>query len=153
MNKQESQYALIGFDNTSLLIPQQEVSVVETIDTVEINSDLSSDNVLGYFKNDMGNWPVFAISADFTKRDCLIASDRYCICLQDPDYGQFGIICSAVSSFQAEENSLMMHTIAEIMLLPLSPILKLVYYQNYLYLLSNVEKLYGYLIEATSDGK
>ncbi|MFV1984837.1 MAG: hypothetical protein ACC657_14925 [Thiohalomonadales bacterium] len=152
MEPQNPQYALINFDKTNLLIPQHEVSVIEMIDTVEIQTDTSQSETIGLFHNNSGSWPIFSISTDFKKQNKVMDSDRYCVCLQHPEYGQFGLLCTKVSSFQVEENYIQTR-ITDMMLLPMNPILKLVYYQNYLYLMSNVDNLYRYLIENQPNGK
>ncbi|MFV2061482.1 MAG: hypothetical protein ACC653_12420 [Gammaproteobacteria bacterium] len=151
MEIQNTQFALINFDNTNLLIPQSEVSAIEMITIVETNTIGNSDNydnkTIGQFETDSGSWPVFSISANFTARNTKRDSDRYCVCFQNQQQGQFGLMCSAVSSFQFEEENTFPEAIPEMMQLPESPIDKLIYYQSCFYLMSNVNKMYQYLVE------
>lgn len=147
MDIQNIQFALIGFDKTNLLIPQVDVESIEMIDKVSDNNEDEHENeVIGQIKIDLESWPVFSLSADFTKLNKKRESDRYCICFKHPEQGLFGLICSTVTSFVYDNNDVI-HAIPEMMQLAQSPIQKLLYYQNSLYLMSNAKQLYCSLVE------
>jgi hypothetical protein len=146
METHNNQYALISFDNTNLLIPQTDVSTIETLDRVSSSSD-GDNEAVGQLQMESGSWPVFSISADFIKLHNKRDFDRYCVCFKHPEHGLFGLICNAVSSFQYDDNNIIYTDLPEMMYLPQSPIQKLLYYQKSLYLISNVTKLYQSLVE------
>lgn len=141
------QYAFIKIDDINLLLPQHEISVISEIDSIKLQSKINPTHALGHYNNSAGCWPVFSFSENFQLRSQLTTTDRYFVCLHHAQTGQFGIVCTQVSAFNADKNKLIQSRLQNIMMLSTNPIIQLVYYQELLFLESNVNKLHEFLTQ------
>ena len=88
--------AVINFDTIALLIPQGAIVTIEMIDNME--ADAGTAGAVGRLRSGGREWPVYALSADLTRRTECMASNKYCVAFEIDGQPAFSIACDEVSS-------------------------------------------------------
>ena len=88
--------AVINFDTVALLIPQSAIATIEMIDSME--ADAGTAGVVGRLRSGGREWPVYALSADLSRRTECMASNKYCVAFEIDGQPAFSIACDEVSS-------------------------------------------------------
>jgi hypothetical protein len=88
--------AVINFDTVELLIPQGAVATIEMIDSME--ADTGTKGAVGRLRSGGREWPVYALSADLSRRTECMASNKYCVAFEIDGQPAFSIACDEVSS-------------------------------------------------------
>jgi hypothetical protein len=88
--------AVINFDTVELLIPQGAIATIEMIDSME--ADAGTAGSVGRLRSGGREWPVYALSADLSRRRECMASNKYCVAFEIDGQPAFSIACDEVSS-------------------------------------------------------
>ena len=88
--------AVINFDSVELLIPQGAIATIEMIDNME--ADTGTKGAVGRLRSGGREWPVYALSADLSRRSECMASNKYCVAFEIDGQPAFSITCDEVSS-------------------------------------------------------
>ena len=89
-------FALVGFDSITLLIPQRAIATIEMITSLDAQSDV--ENTVGSLSATGKRWPVYALSADFSLQSECPATSKYCVAFDIDSQPAFAITCDEVSS-------------------------------------------------------
>jgi len=101
----EKKLALISFDGVHLLLPQGGVATIETTSSVELVA--TAPGAIGTLKTAGGEWPVYALAADFRPRSECPPTYKYCVAINRDDEAAFSLVCEQVSTISvADENEL-----------------------------------------------
>jgi len=138
----DNNMALIIFGGVNLLIPQKAVVTIEMIENIE--TEVSVTGAIGTLKATEGEWPVFALGADFKPQlDCPPES-RYCVAVSQPGKAAFSIVCEEVGSVVVEHES-ELKPLHACMRNKINPIASLMYKDGKLMLVSDLESMQNYL--------
>jgi len=88
--------AVINFDTVQLLIPQAAIATIEMIDNME--ADAGTAGTVGRLRSGGREWPVYALSADLSRRTECMASNKYCVAFEIDGEPAFSLACDEVSS-------------------------------------------------------
>jgi hypothetical protein len=134
--------AVISFDGVHLLLPQRAVASVEM--TSSIISNDSPGESIGQLKTTSGEWPAYALQADFKACNQCPARYRYCVAINQDNREAFSIACEEVSSITIE-NEDELRPLQTCMRTSDSPIEAVMLKGNKLMLVSNVETMQRFL--------
>ncbi len=134
--------AVISFDGVHLLLPQRAVATVEMTSSI-ISNDIHGESI-GQLKTTSGEWPAYALQADFNACTQCPARYRYCVAINQDNQEAFSIACEEVSSITIE-NEDELRPLQTCMRAPDSPIEAVMLKGNKLMLVSNVETMQRFL--------
>lgn len=92
----EKNLAVISFDGVHLLLPQQAVATIEMASQI-VKNDIPGETI-GTLKTDTGEWPAYALAADFKARADCPPGYRYCVAINLENQAAFSIVCEEVSA-------------------------------------------------------
>ena len=92
--------AVMSFDGTHLLLPQQTVTTIEVASSID--SEVDTPGALGRLKSGGHEWPVFALTTDLKTRSERPSSYRFCVAFNRDDGGAFAIACEQVSALAVD---------------------------------------------------
>lgn len=133
--------AIISFDGVHLLLPQQAVASIEMTTSIVGGGGA---NIIGKLKTSAGEWPAYALRADFTACDECPARYRYCVAVIRDNRPAFAIACEEVGSVSIVGED-QIKPLQTPMRVPGQPIEGVMLSGNKLLLASNVELLQRYL--------
>ncbi|MCP4331793.1 MAG: hypothetical protein GY785_03990 [Gammaproteobacteria bacterium] len=134
--------AVISFDGVHLLIPQQAVATIEMASSI-VKGD-TPGRTIGNLKTKAGEWPVYALTADFKSRVDCPPNYRYCVAINHENREAFSIACEEVSALTIG-NDEELKPLQACMRTPGNPIESVVLKGDKLMLLSNVETMQEFL--------
>jgi len=142
MSLSATQLALLSFEGVHLLVPQFAVATIETAGSIDRNSN--GDGSVGMLRAMGGEWPVFALAADFQLRQECPASYKYCVAMNYDNRAAFSLACEQVGTVLVT-NPGDFQPIQDCMRGVTSPIESLLLKDNKLMLLTNIGFLQKYL--------
>ena len=95
---------VINFDTVQLLIPQAAIATIEMIDNME--ADAGTAGTVGRLRSGGREWPVYALSADLSRRTECMASNKYCVAFEIDGEPAFSLACDEVSSLALDSADL-----------------------------------------------
>lgn len=134
--------AVISFDGVHLLLPQQAVATVEMTSSI-ISNDTPGESI-GQLKTSAGEWPAYALQADFNACRQCPEKYRYCVAINRENREAFSIACEEVSSIILENDD-ELRPLQTCMRALYSPIEAVMLKGNRLMLVSNVETMQRFL--------
>ena len=139
--------AVISFDGVHLLIPQQAVATIEMASNI-VKGD-NPGQTIGNLKTKAGEWPAYALTADFKSRADCPTNYRYCVAINRGNQEAFSIVCEEVSALTID-NDEELKPLQACMRTPGNPIEEVVLKDDKLMLLSNVETMQEFLSPRTA---
>jgi hypothetical protein len=139
----ETRLALISFDGVNLLLPQSGVATIET--AASVSPEASVSGAIGVLKSAAGEWPVYALAADFTPRTDCPASYKYCVAVNCGHETAFSLACEEVGSISVDDED-DLKPMQACMRTPQNPIESLVLRDGKLMLVSDVQAMQHYLL-------
>lgn len=139
----EQNLALISFDGVHLLLPQGGVATIET--TTNIDRESPASGAIGTLKSGGGEWPVYALAADFKPQADCPPSYKYCVAINRNNEAAFSLLCEevgTVSVVDADE----LKPLQACMRSEQNPIESLLLKDNKLMLVSDIEAMQHYLL-------
>ena len=134
--------AVINFDTIELLIPQGAIATIEMIDSME--ADAGTGGAVGRLRSGGREWPVYALSADLSRRTECMASNKYCVAVDIDGQPAFSIACDAVSSLTLDSAD-QIKPLQRFMRNQGSPIEALLFKDDRLMLVSRAESMQRFL--------
>jgi len=138
----DNNMALIIFAGVNLLLPQNAVVTIEMIENIE--TEVSVTGAIGTLKANEGEWPVFALGADFKPQLDCPPEYRYCVAVSQPGKAAFSIVCEEVESVTVDHES-ELKPLQACMRNTTNPIASLMYKDEKLMLVSDIEAMQNYL--------
>ncbi|MCP4764716.1 MAG: hypothetical protein GY875_00420 [Gammaproteobacteria bacterium] len=139
--------AVISFDGVHLIIPQQAVATIEMASNI-VSGD-TPERTIGNLKTEAGEWPAYALTADFNSRADCPTSYRYCVAINCGNQEAFSVACEEVSALTID-NDEELKPLQACMRTPGNPIEAVVLKDDKLMLLSNVETMQEFLSSRTA---
>ena len=141
MDKQDN-LAILTFDGVNLLLPQANVVTIEMSTTFDQRAN--SNGALGNLS--MGNleWPVYALDANFRPLDRCPEEYRYCVAVSINGAEAFSLACEEVGAILVESED-EINPLQDCMKTPTNPIESLLFKDDRLMLLSNVNSMANFL--------
>jgi hypothetical protein len=139
----EQNLALISFDGVHLLLPQGGVATIETIGSID--REPSAAGSIGTLRSGGGEWPAYALTADFEPRAECPPSYKYCVAINRNDEAVFSLLCEEVGTVSVvDEDDL--QPLQACMRGERNPIESLLLKDDKLMLVSNIEAMQHYLL-------
>ncbi len=140
MNK--NNMALIIFGGVNLLLPQSAVITIEMVENID--SEVSANGAVGTLKSSEGEWPVYVLDQEFKSSQDYPPEYKYCVAVNNPGNVSFSILCEEVGSVMIEHES-ELKPLQACMNSATNPIVSLVYKDEKLMLLGDIEAMQNYL--------
>lgn len=136
--------AVISFDGVHLLLPQEDVATIEVTKNILDQSD--APEAFGTLKSSGREWPVFALTSGFKRQLECPSSYKFCVGINhDTQAEAFSIACEEVSTLKIE-NASELKSVQPCMRTSECPIEALIFKDNQLMLVSNVETMRQFLM-------
>lgn len=139
----ETRLALISFDGVNLLLPQDGIATIETADNVD--QEVSVPGAIGTLKSAAGEWPAFALSADFKPKDKRPETYKYCVAVNHDNQAVFSLLCEEVGTVAVSDAD-ELQPLQVCMRAAGNPIESVVLKEGRLMLVSGIEPLQHYLV-------
>lgn len=97
---QDWHYALLSLDGCALLLPQNEIRILELV--LDISTAEQPVNGVGWLSFEGGCWPVYCLDGGLNPLLMPPAAQRICALLSLED-SYFGLICADVTTVQGSE--------------------------------------------------
>ena len=97
----ETRLALISFDGVDLLLPQDGIATIET--SINVEQGTSVAGAVGTLKSPAGEWPAFALSADFRPNGERPESYKYCVAVNHDKQAAFSLLCEEVGTVSVDD--------------------------------------------------
>ena len=134
--------AVINFDTVELLIPQGAIATIEMLDSME--ADAGTAGAVGRLRSGGREWPVYALSADLSRRTECMASNKYCVAFEIDGQPAFSIACDEVGSLTLDSAD-QIKPLQSFMRNQGNPIEALLLKDDRLMLVSRVESMHRFL--------
>lgn len=138
----ETRLALICFKGVSLLLPQEGIATIETANNVDRGASVSG--AIGTLKSAGGEWPVFALGADFKPQGDCPESYKYCVAVNHDSRAAFSLVCEEVGTISITDAA-ELQPLQACMRTPDNPIESVMLKDGRLMLVSDIESLQHYL--------
>jgi len=139
----EKKLALISFDGVHLLLPQGGVATIDTLSSVD--SGFAGDGTIGMLRAAGGEWPVYALAADFRPRAECPPSYKYCVAINRADGTGFSLACEQVGTLAVADEA-ELQPLQACMRTTGNPIESLLLKDDKLMLVSDAEAMAQYLL-------
>jgi hypothetical protein len=139
----ETRLALISFDGVNLLLPQDGIATIETSANVEQGTAVPG--AVGTLKSAAGEWPAFALSADFRPHASRPESYKYCVAVNLDNEAAFSLLCEEVGTVAVADAD-ELQPLQACMRAAGNPIESMILKDNRLMLVSRIESLRHYLV-------
>ena len=138
----ETRLALISFEGVNLLLPQEGIATIETATNVDRETSVSG--AIGTLKSAGGEWPVFALNADFRPKSDCPESYKYCVAVNHDNQAAFSLVCEEVGTVSVAGTD-ELQPLQACMRTAENPIESLMLKEGRLMLVSGIESLQRYL--------
>ena len=135
--------AVMSFDGTHLLLPQQGVQTIEVIGSMNRHTD--TPGVIGVLKLADREWPAFALTANFKPYPDFPESYKFCVAFNLDSEAAFTIICEEVSTVTVVDVD-EIKPLQTCMRTPGNPIEALLLRDNKLMMVSDIETMQQFLL-------
>ena len=138
----ETRLALISFDGVNLLLPQEGIATIET--AINVGQGASVAGAIGTLKSAGGEWPAFALRADFKPHFERPASYKYCVAVNHDNQAAFSLLCEEVGTVAVDDSG-DLQPLQACMRSAGNPIESVVLKDGRLMLVSGIESMQHYL--------
>ncbi len=125
MRSGESEFALLRVDRTRLIIPREDVRIIEL--AIDLQRDQPPPHGIGWILSDRKRFPVYCMSMDLGWMDEVTDTRPICALLSANGH-TFGLLCSEAKLLRT--NDLSFHDLPPAMAFPGSPVERLALYEG-----------------------
>lgn len=141
----------MSFDGISLLLPQSNVATIEVANSVVKDDAIDSAGTAGKLNSGGREWPVFALTSDFSKKTEFPSHYKFCVAMHDADQNAaFAIACEQVSTVNIEDTG-QLSQVQPCMKSGDCPIDALMLRDNQMLLVSNIDSMQQFLIPEVTE--